>query len=130
MVHDVSPQFTRARVCFQLSYFLLVQSYFMIKQSFCSIRSHFGYEIVQFYYLFFYYYFLSALHFYDSYFFFFSMYIVMKSNLFCELVSKIGDFNSKFNTAAKQKRLLYDLCVLHQEITTYAKGTIGKTISF
>lgn len=84
-----------------------------------SVQSHPGYEIVMFYYFFFYYYFLSGLHFYDSYFYFFSMYVVMKSKLFCSLASHIGDYNSNFNTPRKQKKLLYHLCVLHQEINKY-----------
>ncbi len=124
LVHALSDLHTRTRVCGHTN--LHEKCFFNGKFNFydvslSSIRSHYGYEIALFYYLFFYYYFLSALHFYDSYFFFFSMFVTMKSKLFCRLASKIGDFDSNYNTVAKQKKLLYDLCILHQEINMYRR---------
>lgn len=82
-----------------------------------SMYSHPGYEIILFYYVFCYYYLYLAFHIYDSYFFFFAFIVMMRSHLFCELASKIGDFDSVYDTPQKQKKLIFQLYGLHRDIT-------------
>lgn len=81
-----------------------------------SYRSHPGYEIGLLINIYISYYALTSVELFDRYFYYFSFFVVMRLEYCTSLVTKIGDFNSEYNSAAKQQKLLRRIVLLHQDI--------------